>query len=252
MLQRSPYHQPNPKHVFTFAFVSIVVLMLPLFWSPLHNQGIGQTFPVGSPTPVSSPVTGAQLPAPRSSPALTGSAPLQAGGQPDPQPTTVVAVDPHPAVTKISLPPAQAREPAVVRPTQDPTIDFSYHLRRVVFSLLLIIVMIGVTLKMLQKFLPGMAGSKSTPGSFLNILAREAVGPSQSLALVKVGPKVLLVGLSEQSMTTLCEFSEADLAALLPASPQAAEPVDPATSKNLYGDVLRHYLSIVPGMGAKK
>ena len=178
---------------------------------------------------------------------------MQAGGQPDPQPTTVVAAGPAAPVTTISLPPAQAERPAVVRPTQDPTIDFSYHLRRVVFSLLLIIVMIGVTLKVLQKFLPGMAGSKTTPGSFLNILAREAVGPGQSLALVKVGPKVLLVGLSEQSMTTLCEFSEADLVALLPGSPQTVESVDQAVpSKNLYGDVLRHYLSIVPGMGAKK
>jgi flagellar biogenesis protein FliO len=244
MLQRTAYHQPNPKHAITFAVVSILILMLPLFWSPLHDQGIGQAFPEVSPT--ASPQTVGQLLASPPVPATT------AALQESPRSATPIAPVP-PLALASSSPTVQVEEPPPARPTQDPTIDFSYHLRRVVLSLLFTIAMIALTLKLLQKHLPGLAGvAQATPGSFLNILAREAVGPTQSLALVRVGPKILLVGLCEQSMTTLCELSEAELQAMMPNEAAAAESADPPASKNLYGDVLRHYLSIVPGMGAKK
>lgn len=219
-MQRNAYHSPpNPKYAITFAFVSIVVLMLPLFWSPLNNQPINsyatQAAEV-SPTPVASAVpVGPQL-------------------------------TPAPQATAAELQPQAAAQP--LGPPPEPTQEFSGHLRRVVFSLLVVTVLIGVTLKALQSRLPGMVGRKT--GSFLNILAREAIGPTQSLALVQVGPKVLLVGLCEQSMTTLCEFSEAELLAMMPA--EDSEAGERPTAKSMYADILRHYLSIVPGMGGAK
>jgi len=119
-------------------------------------------------------------------------------------------------------------------------------LRRIVLSLLVTTALIAFTLKAAKKHIPALGGK--TPGSFMNVLAREAISPTQSLALVKVGSKILLVGLSEQSMTTLSEFAESDLENLIP---KAAEP-EPRTARSVYGDVLRHYLAILPGMGAKK
>ena len=261
-MQRGFYQQPpNPKHAFTFAFVSIVILILPLFWSPLHDQGIGETFPLGTPT--ARPVTvGEVLSPPQAVQAATQVAeatPASASQEPSSSSSPQVTAPPasaqqSPLEAAVNGPTATNQdedEANLVRPHQDPTIDFSYHLRRVVLSLLFTIVMIGLTLKLFQRYLPAFGKGKVSSGSFLNILAREPMGPTQSLALVQVGPKVLLVGLCEQSMNTLCEFTQAELEALMPTEP-VAESVEMPSSQKMYGDVLRHYLSIVPGMGAKK
>lgn len=259
MYQRVQYHQPNPKHAITFAVVSTLILLLPLFWSPLNHQPIGEAFPEASPTVAA----GAPAVVPvQAKPATTKRLPEGSLG---PLPTPVLSVSPPPVAV---VPPASsaeaaetvesvrneapAQEPSVMAFRREPTLDFSYHLRRVIVSLLLTVVLIAATLKVVQKFLPAWAGGKSARGSFMNILAREAIGPGQSLALVRVGPKVLLVGLSEHSMSTLCEFSESEQAELLPADPSSSPPAEKPDPQKVYGDILRHYLSIVPGMGVKK
>jgi len=261
MYQRVQYHQPNPKHAITFAVVSTLILLLPLFWSPLNHQPIGEAFPEVSPTAAAvAAVAVAAQPAPVKS--KTASEPA-----PGPLPTPVLSVSATPAArTLASGPPAsqgdaslsasESESPAEASPMvtlrREPTLDFSYHLRRVIVSLLLTVVLIAATLKVVQKFLPAWAGGKAARGSFLNILAREAIGPGQSLALVRVGPKVLLVGLSDHSMNTLCEFSESEQAELVPPETPSQPQTEKPDPQKVYGDILRHYLSIVPGLGVKK
>lgn len=133
----------------------------------------------------------------------------------------------------------------------EPTFEFSRHLRRMVLSLFGVTVLIAVTLKLLEKQLPGMAGRGRKRNSFMEVLARESMTPQHSLALVKVGGKFLLVGMCEQSMSTLCELSEADLADYLKPEETPDGQISPPPGQ-VYSNILKHYLSIVPGMGARK
>lgn len=220
MARNHPYHAPNPKYAITFGVISMVVLMLPLFWSPVDSQPI---------TPLARET-----------------------------PRTVSQVLSRPSGFVGPMQPAAPQDftteetQAVVFPERhqaDPSFEFASHLRRAVISLLVVILLIGVTLKLLQKHLPALAG-KSKTKSFMEVLGRETVGPGQTFTLVKVGPKILLVGLTEQSMTTLCEFSESEWSLLL--AQEAELQVETPEKAKVYGSILKHYLSIVPGMGAKK
>lgn len=255
-IQRSWQGPPNPKHALTFGLLSFGVLLLPVFWSPVNNQRItplpaattqNVTELMSTPLPAKTPTAGA---VPAVAAAEQAAAPL---------PTPVaVATPPDPALPPT---PAAAAAPADEEISfgeenaaqREPAFDFAAQLRRTVLSLLGVTVLIAVTLKLMQRSLPGFMGA-APKKSWMNVLAREAIGPNQSMALVQAGPKILLVGMSEQNMTTLCEFTQAEVAEMLeqpPAVAQSAtgEPVEP---KKVYGDILRHYLSIVPGMGTKK
>lgn len=234
---------PNPKHAITFAVVSVAILILPLFWSPLNEQGFT---PLATTTPITVGEMLAATPTPVSpTPSLVAQATpaLKASATPAPK----SSLTPRPGQASATPVPLVAENPEPPPRYHDPTMEFSGQLRRIVLSLLVTTLLIAFTLKVAQKHIPALGGGQK-PGSFLNILAREAISPTQSLALVKVGSKILLVGLSEQSMTTLSEFAESDLESLIPKAP---EP-EARTAKSMYGEVLRHYLSIVPGMGAKK
>lgn len=256
MLRNNNYATPpNPKHAITFAIVSVAILILPLFWSPLNNQRF-------TPLATSTPLTVKEVLAATPSPAIAQVQPtvtptlepeqLPASGALEVAQISLEAANPE---TTVSPTPVATETPAPQVATtgnetptkfQDPTTEFSGQLRRIVLSLLVVTGLIAFTLKAARNHIPALGGQK--PLSFMKILAREAISPTQSLALVQVGSKILLVGLSEQSMTTLSEFSDADLESLIPKAP---EP-EARTAKSMYGDVLRHYLSIVPGLGAKK
>ncbi|HNG89867.1 MAG TPA: flagellar biosynthetic protein FliO, partial [Saprospiraceae bacterium] len=228
-------------HAITFAIVSMAILLLPLFWAPLSDQGI-TPLATTTPTTISQMLAATPTPAPTAHPAVAQASPAA-------PPTASASATPAAKASPTPLaeePAAEAQASATQTRYHDPTMEFSGQLRRIVLSLLVTTLLIAFTLKAAQKHIPALGGQK--PGSFMNILAREAISPTQSLALVKVGAKILLVGLSEQNMTTLSEFSEADLESLIPKAP---EP-EARTAKSMYGDVLRHYLSIVPGLGAKK
>lgn len=237
---------PNPKHAITFAIVSVAILILPLFWSPLNDQ---RFTPLATTTPTTVKDLFSATPAPQ---VAVAPPPL---ATPATQPTPVAKATPL-ATPGLTVSPSASATPKALTTNepshieaakfQDPTLEFSGQLRRIVLSLLVTTALIAFTLRAARNHIPALGGQK--PLSFMKVLAREAISPTQSLALVQVGAKVLLVGLSEQNMTTLSEFSEADLESLIP---KAAEP-EARTAKSVYGDVLRHYLSIVPGLGAKK
>ena len=257
MIRNNYAPPPNPKHAITFAIVSVAILILPLFWSPLNDQRF-------TPLATTTPITVQDLYSPTPAPQVAVVPPLAtpaATPQATPAPKTTPVAKASPAVTPPASPvatpaPSASETPLAVQSEnepprsegnyQDPTMEFSSQLRRIVLSLLVITALIAFTLRAARNHIPALGGNK--PLSFMKVLAREAISPTQSLALVQVGPKILLVGLSEQNMTTLSEFTDADIESLIPKAP---EP-EARTAKSVYGDVLRHYLSIVPGLGAKK
>ena len=243
MLRNNNYATPpNPKHAITFAVISMAILILPLFWSPLNNQRF-------TPLATTTPMTVKEILAPSPTPTLAVQNPVSGALEvaqvtleaANPEAEAVVGTETPAAIPQVATTGSEASTKY-----QDPTSEFSGQLRRIVLSLLAVTLLIAFTLKAARNHIPALGGQK--PLSFMKILAREAISPTQSLALVQVGSKILLVGLSEQSMTTLSEFSEADIESLIPKAP---EP-EARTAKSMYGDVLRHYLSIVPGLGAKK
>ena len=62
----------------------------------------------------------------------------------------------------------------------------------------------------------------------LVVLHRNVVGPREQLAIVRAGNKTLLVGITSQSIQTLCELSEDALSGLEPAAALADEGSAPA------------------------
>lgn len=201
--------RPGARHALTFLIVSIAVLLLPVIYSPVNSQPI---------TPLATA-------------------------------TAVAAPSQTPGVAATSAAPGREAPALEIQrqPAPDPTFDFAAQLRRMLISLVLVMVLIGVSLRLFGRYLPGAAGK---PASFMKVLARESLGPHQSLALVQVGPKVLLIGLCEHNLSTLCEFSETELASLM--APSEELPGERPEPSKVYGDILKHYLSIVPGMGVKK
>lgn len=230
MMQRSGDGRPNPKYAITFGVLSLMVLLMPVFWSPLNDQKIS-------------------FPEQRSTLNVT-----QVLSHASVQPGFVGPMQPAEAVAE---PASTDSEPLHLRSAERgayrPAFDFSVYVRRMVFSLLGITLLIGLTLKALQKHLPGLAGKPKN--AWMNVLAREGISPTQSIALIQVGPRILLVGLSEHNMSTLCELSQSEVSEMLapPPLPDNASPTEqPVPPKNVYADILRHYLSIVPGLGVKK
>lgn len=76
-----------------------------------------------------------------------------------------------------------------------------------------IIVACGAAVK---KWLP--QATRVSGGSAVNILARQYVSSKQSLCLVKVGKRVVLVGVTPEAMTTLTEIVDSEEIASLAAS----------------------------------
>ncbi len=90
--------------------------------------------------------------------------------------------------------------------------------------------------------------------SLIEIIEKKRLSPGRSIMLVRVGPKVLAVGVTEGGFQTLTELDgealkrhqdeKSEVSRRVEESPSAA-PTSPT-------DVARHYLSIIPGIGVKK
>lgn len=102
----------------------------------------------------------------------------------------------------------------------------------------------------LEKY--GLPGANSQ----IEVLEKRRLTPGRSIMLVRVGPKVLALGATESGFQTLTEMSEQEfnhhkddnkVVQLTPeeAAASTEAPTSPA-------DIAKHYLSILPGIGAKK
>jgi len=76
----------------------------------------------------------------------------------------------------------------------------------VLTSLLLVLALIVVTAYLLRRFLPG--SRRLGRSSAVEILSRSVINPRQSLCLVRLGNKLLLVGLSPNHMSPLASIND--------------------------------------------
>ncbi len=86
----------------------------------------------------------------------------------------------------------------------------SWFDKGLVLSTLLPVALLAVVAVALRGVLARGAGRASRPSGVLEILARYPVGRGQSVALLRVGRRVVVVHQADRSMTTLCETSDPD------------------------------------------
>jgi flagellar biogenesis protein FliO len=91
--------------------------------------------------------------------------------------------------------------------------------------------------------------------SMIEILEKKRLSPGRTVMLMRVGPKVLAVAATEGGYETLTEFTLEEFnqykdskVTKLPVDGEKSVPEGATTP----GDIARHYLSIIPGTGAKK
>ena len=125
----------------------------------------------------------------------------------------------------------------------------------VTWSLALISFLIWGSAKLAAKMGLKQMGPGSEPKSMIEILERKRLSPGRSILLMRVGPKVLAVAATESGYETLTEFEQEEFKRYQDLSspvkddtPEESSP-DGATTP---ADIARHYLSIIPGTGAKK
>lgn len=144
-----------------------------------------------------------------------------------------------------------------VAPGWAPSSAFVDKFRDMVIALSLVCVLMWVTLKGLGRFAPGLfqQGKGARPGALMKVLEKQTLGPGMSICLVEIAGKAMVVGMTDQAISPLCELSQEELerARGLNDEEQVADekPV-PEKSTEVFGGVLRHYMSILPGLGAKQ
>lgn len=139
-----------------------------------------------------------------------------------------------------------------------PNSEFTTRLQKVILVLLFMCAFIGIALRAVNKMFPGLlnkaAGGAAMPGTLMNILERQTVAPGVHLCVVEVAGKTMMLGFTEGNINQICELSPEDVqkareAAVVPAVTVSPDQIRPAA---IYGRILRQYLSIIPGMGAKR
>lgn len=94
--------------------------------------------------------------------------------------------------------------------------------RSALVSLVIIVGLILGLALVARRWVPGLrAGGAAAP---VRVLSRSYMTNRHSVAVVRVGPRVLVVGISPQQMTLLTEFRDAEEAAGLVAEAEASRP----------------------------
>ena len=86
----------------------------------------------------------------------------------------------------------------------------------------------------------------------IEVLEKKRLSPGRSILLLRVGPKVLAVAATESGYSTLTELDAEALKQFQDEKSTPAPSVDTANPAQSPGDIAKLYLSIIPGLGAKK
>ena len=173
----------------------------------------------------------------------------------DATPTAETTGDPVPTASELNFPEKKhlgkdwATEGTVGRST------FFDKLIDVCWSLALISLLVWALAKVATKFGVKNLNPGGSTDSMIEILEKKRLSPGRTVMLMRVGPKVLAVAATEGGYETLTEFG-LDEFNQYKDSKVTKLPVDgekPATEgATTPADIARHYLSIIPGTGAKK
>ncbi len=101
-------------------------------------------------------------------------------------------------------------------------------------SLALVLVLVGIAYAVVKRFVPA---ARAAEGDLVCVVARAALSPKQSVALVRLGRRFVMIGVSPDRLDTLCEIHDggevAELAARL-------GPVNGKTGGGFDKMLLRH------------
>ena len=133
-----------------------------------------------------------------------------------------------------------------------PSSGFVGQMQRMALALVFMSVVIFISLKMANRFFPGLLKPGGAGGrtQLMEVLERQSVGPGVNLAIVRVGTKTLVLGMTDHSVSTVCELGPEDMPVVEEPVVVSAEPA-PAPA-DVYKGIFRQYLSIIPGMGGTK
>ena len=206
---------------------------------------------------LASPVL-AQTPSAKTSP---GPVPIAS-----PTPSRTVLVSPSPVESDGASTPVPSGQAPLVLPTpasdrqvlsdwrSDGTVGkstFVDKIRKVTWTLALVCFAIWIVGKIAGRATLQKWGIPVEPDSLIEVIEKKRLSPGRSIMLVKVGPKVLAVAATESGYTTLTEI---DAEALKLHQDERATEVSLAKPETAQSpsDIAKHYLSIIPGLGAKK
>ncbi len=181
------------------------------------------------------------------SPTPTASATSLATGPPAP---TFRSASPPPPTQLSPTAEATAWSPDTRSDTTNSSI-FVQKLQQMVIMLFLVGFLAFASLRMVARWLPGVSPGKRVRQ--LEVIERQSLAQGASVSLVRVGKRFIVVGQTEQNVNTLCELTADQLESSTPE--QAEAPAPPALAQQLpapHGEILKHYLSIIPGLGARK
>lgn len=193
----------------------------------------------------------------------TPAAPAQGAPAPQapvaPQATPSSSVTPAPtaATPTLHLPTEAEREAAAEwkRKGVVGQSTFVDKLRTVTWTLALICFLVWLVGKIASKTTLEKLGLPVEPDSLIEVLEKKRISPGRSVMLLRVGPKVIAVAVTESGFRTLTELDTEALRQFQDERPEAAgeAPAGPETvTGNAPADIAKHYLSIIPGLGAKK
>ncbi len=178
-----------------------------------------------------------------------------------PTPTATSSVPAPPFVSSPASSPAPQTLPTSEAPGWTPDARgetsnssiFVQKLQQMVIILFLVGFLAYASLRMVARWLPGVGPGKKLRQ--LEVLERQSLAQGASISLVRVGKKYLVVGQTEQNVNTLCELG-ADQLAVADSKAESEANVEGTTVPEAmpapHGEILRHYLSIIPGLGARK
>ena len=132
---------------------------------------------------------------------------------------------------------------------------FIDKLRSVTWALGIVCLLIWLLSKVISKTTLEKMGLPVESDSLIEVLEKKRISPGRSIMMVRVGPKVLAVAITENGFRTLTEIDGEALKLHQDESrvePQAAKAPPEPPGATTPADVAKHYLSIIPGLGAKK
>ena len=133
---------------------------------------------------------------------------------------------------------------------------FFDKLLEVCWALAVISLLVWVVGKVAQKMGFKQLGVGGASESMIEVLEKKRLSPGRTVMLMRVGPKVLAVAVTESGCETLTEIEAEDFKKYKDSKvtqlPTAGSETLPAEGVTTPADIARHYLSIIPGTGAKK
>lgn len=269
-----PRPQSNGKNAAIFFVLTLVVFALPLLMPnhsshpafrhspapPTVSPAIPNEVPTAAvaaasitPSPLTTPATG---PSPSADPTAATTATPSASPSASGTPAPLVSATPVAVASAHSTKPADGE----LDWSQDygPQINFKEKLQSIIINLFVITGLIFLTVKFLQKFYPNVGKVPAQAAPLMQVISTTTISPGINLCLVQVCNKNMVLAITEHSVSSICEISEEELAKAREQSEISSGAVGPVVGplakspKQVYGDILRHYLSIIPGVGGKQ